>query len=214
MHTQLLYKFRWLALVLTMPILTACGDESDTANSEPLIFNGDTVNAETQPEGETGVQMPDENPEGVVVDEAPSAPDNGLGDYELFGEELSDNVEFVQLETLLADPENYHNVLLQTEGTVRGVCQRRGCWMEMRSTDNPASESMTVKFVDYGFFVPLDSRSAVVRVQGTADVTALTAEQVEELLAEGYDPGVVREDGTAVLIRFMASGVRMWNRAD
>ena len=42
----------------------------------------------------------------------------------------------------------------------------------------------------------------------------LSAEEVEELLAEGYDPGVVREDGTATLVRFTASGVMMWNRAD
>ena len=62
--------------------------------------------------------------------------------------------------------------------------------------------------------MPLDSRGALVRVEGTPSVETLSAAQVQELLAEGYDPGVVREDGTAIIIRFLASGVMMWNRAD
>ena len=86
--------------------------------------------------------------------------------------------------------------------------------MELRSEDDPSGEGVTVKFLDYGFFVPLDSRGAFVRVEGIPAVETLSAEEVEELLAEGYDPGVVREDGTATLIRFLASGVMMWNRAD
>ena len=86
--------------------------------------------------------------------------------------------------------------------------------MEVRSTEDPTSENVNVRFLDYGFFVPLDSRGALVRVEGTPAVRRLTVEEVEELLAEGYDPGIVREDGTATVIRFTASGVMMWNRTD
>ena len=42
----------------------------------------------------------------------------------------------------------------------------------------------------------------------------VVASQVEELIAEGYDPGIVQEDGTATVIRFTASGVMMWNPND
>ena len=86
--------------------------------------------------------------------------------------------------------------------------------MEIRSFDNPSSENMNIRVVDYSFFVPLDSRGALVRVEGTPSVRRLSAAEVQELIAEGYDPGVVREDGTAIVLRFMASGVMMWNRAD
>ena len=86
--------------------------------------------------------------------------------------------------------------------------------MELRSESDPSSETITVKFLDYGFFVPLDSRGASVRVEGVANVQTFTADEVEELISEGYNPGVVREDGTAILIRFLASGVMMWNRDD
>jgi hypothetical protein len=86
--------------------------------------------------------------------------------------------------------------------------------MEVRSLDDPSSENVNVRFLDYGFFVPLDSRGAIVRIEGTPAVRTLSAEEVEELLAEGYDPGIVREDGTAQLVSFTASGVMMWNRTD
>ena len=75
-----------------------------------------------------------------------------------------------------------------------------------------ASENVTSRFLDYGFFVPLDSRGAIVRFEGTAVVETLTPEQVQQYIAEGYDPGVVDEDGTATLIHFTSSGVEMWNR--
>jgi hypothetical protein len=84
--------------------------------------------------------------------------------------------------------------------------------MEMRSLRDNMSENITVRFLDYGFFVPLDSRGAVVRVEGIAEVRTLTASEVQELIAEGYDPGIVEEDGTATVIGFTASGVIMWNR--
>ena len=84
--------------------------------------------------------------------------------------------------------------------------------MEMRSLRSTTSENVRVRFLDYGFFVPLDSRGTVVRVEGTAALQTLSVEEVEHLVAEGYDPGIVDEDGTATLVSFTATGVEMWNR--
>ena len=86
--------------------------------------------------------------------------------------------------------------------------------MELRSLRDPASENVTARFLNYGFFVPLDSRGAVIRMEGVAAVTTLSAEEVEELIAEGYDPGIIEEDGTATVVSFTASGVMMWNRSE
>ena len=134
------------------------------------------------------------------------------GDAELFGAPLSEDAEFVSFDDLLDEPAAYAERTIQTEGIVRRVCSKRGCWMEVRSLFDTASENVTSRFLDYGFFVPLDSRGAIVRFEGTAEVRTLTAEEVQELIAEGYDPGVVDEDGTATLINFTSSGVEMWNR--
>ena len=135
------------------------------------------------------------------------------GDAELFGAApLAEEAEFIAFEDLIAEPEAYVNRVIQTEGIVRRVCQKRGCWMELRSLVDPTSENITVRFLDYGFFVPLDSRGGIVRIEGVAAVRTLSVEEVEELIAEGYDPGIVEEDGTATVVTFTASGVEMWNR--
>ncbi len=244
MHSMRKSTFSVLVVLLTMFIFTACGDDKDNNGTEPFIFTpADNVGAgesETTNEPATGTETvtePEiETPEGPEIETEPETTGD-RGPAELFGAPcirdavcdtnvcsgsreapgvctLADDVQFVPFDELLADPETYANQRLQTEATIRGVCQRRGCWMELRSEENPSGENINVKFLDYGFFVPLDSRGAFVRVEGIPAVQVLSAEEVEELLAEGYDPGVVREDGTATLVRFIASGVMMWNRAD
>ena len=81
-------------------------------------------------------------------------------------------------------------------------------WMKVAIEE----DTVMVMFKDYGFFVPLDSRGAIVRIEGIAEVRDLSAEEVEELIAEGYDPGTIEEDGTATVVGITASGVLMWNR--
>ena len=84
--------------------------------------------------------------------------------------------------------------------------------MDVRSLYDSMSEGITVRFLDYGFFVPLDSRKAIVRIEGVAAVQTLSPAEVEHLVAEGYDPGEIDEDGTATIVSFTATGVEMWNR--
>jgi hypothetical protein len=84
--------------------------------------------------------------------------------------------------------------------------------MEVRSMNDAASPGITVRFVNYVFFIPLDSRGTIVRVQGTIAIDDLTVEEVDDLISEGHDPGIVNADGTAQVVTFTASGVEMWNR--
>ncbi len=221
MRTVHLSKFRWLSLLLTMSFVIACGDSSDDDSSDFLML-GDTAGetaAGTEPGTEDGTQIDapvdTETETGTETEtETEIVPEIDRGTAELFGAEHSDDVQFVAFEELISDPDPFAGQVIQTEGAVRNVCQRRGCWMEVRSEDDPSSENVNVRFLDYGFFVPLDSRGAFVRIEGIPAVRTLSAEEVEELLAEGYDPGIVREDGTATVVSFTASGVMMWNRTD
>ena len=141
-------------------------------------------------------------------------PDDAIkvGEAELFGAPLEENVLVVGFDDLIREPTLYAERTIELEGIVRANCTKRGCWMEVRSLMDSASESITVRFLDYGFFVPLDSRGGIVRFQGTALVETLSAEEVQHLIDEGYDPGIVEEDGTATVISFTATGVEMWNR--
>ena len=59
--------------------------------------------------------------------------------------------------------------------TIQDVCQAKGCWMKLDISDKQQS---FVKFKDYAFFMPKDSKGNDVVVNGKAFVTSVSvAEQ-------------------------------------
>lgn len=157
-------------------------------------------------------RAPDDPENPRVVEDPETTSTTKEGRPELYGEPLSRGVELVELDDLIANPGGYAGITMQTEGIVRANCQKRGCWMEVRSMNDAASPGVTVRFLNYGFFIPLDSRGTIVRVEGTIEIDELTEEEVDDLISEGHDPGIVQPDGTARVVTFTASGVEMWNR--
>lgn len=170
------------SLPLVVASFVACSSE-DTSSK-----GGDTTPEVTQPEPE-------------VQEEAP----------ELFGKPLKEGVTIVAFEDLVANATAYKGATIETSGAVRANCTKRGCWMEVRSATDTASAAITVRFYNYSFFVPLDSRGSNVRIQGKMNVVTLSAAEVRELEAEG---GTVEKlpDGTAQAITFIATGVEMRGR--
>lgn len=58
---------------------------------------------------------------------------------------------------------------MKVVGTVKEVCQKKGCWMTLVS-DQPGQPDMRVTFKDYAFFMPLDLSGRRVIVDGFAQV--------------------------------------------
>ncbi len=147
---------------------------------------------------------------GAAHEEA--TPGNEPHGTELFGSALTRDVAFVAFDDLIADPDAFAGETIQTAGVVRANCNKRGCWMEVRSPANAASPGLTVRFVDYSFFIPLDSRGAEVKVQGETSIQILDPDEVADLVSEGYDSGVALPDGSAKVLTFVATGVEMTGR--
>ena len=131
--------------------------------------------------------------------------------FELFGDDLGKSEE-IPFDALLANPTAYRGKQVITSGVVRQNCQKKGCWMDVRPADDRGATSLTVRFKDYGFFVPLDSRGARVRMEGVTKVTTMTAEEVKHMEDEGAEVSGKRADGSAEVIEFTASGVEMRGR--
>ena len=98
------------------------------------------------------------------------------------------------------------------EGQVAGVCQMKGCWMNIVSEQNANAPEMFVKFKDYAFFMPLDLTGKVI-MKGNAykEVTS-----VEELKHYAEDEGKSPEEIAKITkpveeLKFMASGVQILN---
>jgi hypothetical protein len=87
------------------------------------------------------------------------------------------------------------------------VCSKKGCWMVLPVADK---ETM-VRFKDYGFFMPLDSKGKQVIVEGKAFVKETS---VDELRHYAEDAGKAKEEIEKITepkkeFAFLAHGVLM-----
>jgi len=114
----------------------------------------------------------------------------------------------ITYEALLAKMSDSDSVSAKVIADVEGVCQTKGCWMNIASK-REGIETMFVKFKDYGFFMPLDIASRRVIMDGYAyrEITS-----VEELRHYAEDEGKSKEEVAAITepeeeLKFLASGV-------
>ena len=136
----------------------------------------------------------------------PVAEENGMTFY---GEKISADgaITYDELLTKLASSDSLTNV--KVTGKIDGVCQAKGCWMNIVSTTNDGAESMFVKFKDYGFFMPLDASGSTAIMEGKAYKEETS---VEELRHYAEDEGKSAEEIAAITepvteLKFMAHGV-------
>ncbi len=134
----------------------------------------------------------------------------GVKSANTFGEEFAmKNV--MSYDDLLKKLETNKEMQVQVEGKVEGVCQVKGCWMNIVSTKNTDSRKMFVKFHNYGFFMPFDLAGKTVVMNGKA-FTEETS--VDELRHYAEDAGKSKEEIAKITspkkeLKFMATGVKI-----
>ncbi|MFM7216915.1 MAG: DUF4920 domain-containing protein [Bacteroidota bacterium] len=99
---------------------------------------------------------------------------------------------------------------IKVEGTVKSVCQKKGCWMKM---DMGNDQTMMVHFKDYGFFVPKDCSGKRLVMEGIAFIDVTTVEQLRHY---AEDAGKSKEEIATITeaekeLTFEASGVLLYN---
>jgi len=114
------------------------------------------------------------------------------------------------LADVLKAPDHYRDQSVTVEGQVRRACTRRGCWMELAESADPALAGCRVTFKDYGFFVPTDSAGSRAKVQGTLAVNTVSPERVAHLESEGGQFPNKNPDGSASELHLVATGVELW----
>ena len=89
---------------------------------------------------------------------------------------------------------------------INDVCQKKGCWMNLALTDK---EAAFVKFKDYGFFMPLNSKGAEVIVHGKAFVSVESIEVLKHYAKDAGKSQAAIDSITApeVTYSFEANGV-------
>ena len=122
-------------------------------------------------------------------------------DEQTFGAEIT-MTQSVTLAEIYMNSAEYEGKEILVEGEITEVCQKKGCWLKMTDGKN----ELTVKFKDYGFFVPKDAANSHVTIQGVFETKAdehiekETHEQNEGEHQEEHDPTPYSLTASAVVI--------------
>ncbi|MBY0487948.1 MAG: DUF4920 domain-containing protein [Flavobacteriaceae bacterium] len=99
-------------------------------------------------------------------------------DYALFGEKFVANKVLTNKEMLkkYKTLKKGDSISVKFKSTIKEVCKKKGCWMQMDLSDNNQS---FVKFKDYGFFVPLNADNSEAIVNGIAFIDVVTVDELK-----------------------------------
>ena len=120
-----------------------------------------------------------------------------------FGKPLSVK-KAVSLQEALAQPGKYQNQKVLLEGKISDVCQMKGCWLML----SDGERAIRIKFENYSFFVPKDSRGKKLRAEGLLIQETLSEEMARHYAAEQStksDPSEIK--GPQRVVIFEAAGV-------
>lgn len=124
------------------------------------------------------------------------------------GAAIAKDAKAVPLATVLSSPAEYTKTPVVVEGVVTTACERKGCWMQLQPSADATGQTVRVTFKDYGFFVPLDAKGMKARAEGVTTVKKLSNAEADHLEGEGAKLKRT-EDGSAIEVSFVASGVEL-----
>lgn len=112
---------------------------------------------------------------------------------------------------ILAAPDDYVGRAVAVRGEVTEVCDKAGCWLELRATDGDAR--IRVKVDDGVIVFPLWARGHAARAQGSVEKLELSRDDYvlfrEHEAHEGggdFDPATVTGDGPFAVYRIRGTG--------
>ena len=97
------------------------------------------------------------------------------------------------------------------KSTIDDVCQSKGCWMKL---DLANKEQSFVKFKDYAFFMPKNSKGQEVIVNGKAFVTEVSVDEQKHYAEDKGESKAVIDAIVApkLTYSFLADGVLLKNK--
>jgi hypothetical protein len=124
--------------------------------------------------------------------------------YTSFGAEINPDGA-MSVATVIGDS-GLDGQTVKVSGTIREVCQKRGCWMTI---DAGKEESMRITFKDYAFFVPKNAGGYDAIVEGTLNLEELSVETLRHFAEEAGKSESEVEDITepSTQLSLIADGV-------
>ncbi len=107
---------------------------------------------------------------------------------------------------LLGKLKKTDSIRIKVKGNINSCCQAKGCWMTMPLT---ADKEMTVKFKDYGFFVPKNAAGKAAVIDGWAYREMVSVDELKHFAEDAGEPAeeIAKITKPEERITFMADGV-------
>ncbi len=134
---------------------------------------------------------------------------NSQDDFDSYGAKISPKGSLspaeMQQQYLALKPGDSLNA--KFTATVKSVCKMKGCWMTLDLPE--VEEGPTIKFRDYGFFVPKDIAGREVIVEGIAFKEQVSVEEQKHLAEDaGKSPQEIAQISEPTTnLGFLADGV-------
>ncbi|MCK6542717.1 DUF4920 domain-containing protein [bacterium] len=113
--------------------------------------------------------------------------------------------EVTPIAQAVAQVGSYKDKEILIESEIKSVCQKKGCWMEIATENQP----MRITFENYGFFVPKDAAGRKVKVQGKIEEKEIPQDEARHYLEDAGKPKEEIEKivGPQKVVTMVASGV-------
>lgn len=123
-----------------------------------------------------------------------------------------DSDKLIKISTVMATPDDYLASPITVEGTITGVCEKRGCWMTLAS--DKRFENLRIKVEDGDMVFPMTAKGSKAIVTGKLDKIQLSLGRTKALLAhkaqqagESFDANSVTE--AMAIYQLVPSGVEI-----
>ena len=94
-------------------------------------------------------------------------------DYTIYGDSTMTPEGVISGEKLIELLNTQDSAMVKVEGVISEVCSKKGCWMDVNIG---GENTLSVKFMDYGFFMPLDAAGTTAIIEGMAKIEMQTVE--------------------------------------
>ena len=123
-----------------------------------------------------------------------------------YGEKISPNIThaYSSLKASIQN-ESMDDVIL--EGEIVQTCPKKGCWVRMKVSE---SDTLMVRFKDYGFFVPKEGmEKKKVIVKGKAYMDTMSVEMLRHYAedAGNSEQEILKINEPQYIVNFLANGV-------
>ena len=130
--------------------------------------------------------------------------------YDHFGAGVGVGDAPMSLQAALQNAAKLDGKTIRVRAPITGVCQVKGCWMNLGEPDAKGNPPLFVKFKDYAFFVPKDAGGRDAVLEGTLSFKQETVAETKHYLEDAgkHEEAKKVTKGRKVL-RFMADGVAL-----